>query len=342
MARSSSMGPAADQALDPVVQPFLQADFDPASYLNSTLPALSTSKNNTAAQTIAYSNIASLVEVSAQAQTLLSQLSSYTTRLSNTLTQITDEIVRSGGRLAYEVELLRGEAIGLSDALEVGLREEFETFVPKTISESDQHPAESQEVDAETKDVLADIPVSGKESNGQPQFVSKLHTLAAVRERLDSVIKLFDTAMKWPTAPLDGSTVSTSLISLSAPVDADEVRASEAKAKEYLDDLRQELNALLRQGEDGEIAASRRVQQLEVVAQIWSGTSEEKARLKVIDELRGLVDEQRRSTGSTTDAPNTRPVMDYRYRATETKSTTGSGYGFLSNLRNLKNEVYLE
>jgi hypothetical protein len=31
--------------------------------------------------------------------------------------QLTDEILRSGGRLAYEVEVLRGETIGLSETL---------------------------------------------------------------------------------------------------------------------------------------------------------------------------------------------------------------------------------
>lgn len=340
MTRSLDAELASSPGVDPVILPFLQPDFDPVTFLNNTLPALSTARTVSNTPVAAYNNAASLTEVTSQAQALLSKLSSQTTRLSNNLTQVTDEIIRSGGRLAYEVELLRGEAIGLSEALEVGLKGDLEIFVSK-VGQSNGGPTYEQE-HVSQKDILADVPIAGTSSNGQPQYLSKLHTLAAVREKLDSVIKLFDAAMKWPGAPIDGATTSTSLISVTAPANNEETRALEAKAKEYLDSIRLELNGLISQGTDGETLAAQRVQYLEAVTEIWKGTAEEKARSKVVAELQKLVDDQRKSIVKPGDIPISRPAMDYRYGTTDTKATAEGSYGFLSNLRNLKNEVYLD
>lgn len=340
MTRSIDAELASSPGVDPVIQPFLQPDFDPVTFLNNTLPALSTARTTSTTPVAAYNNATSLTEIISQAQALLSKLSCQTTRLSNSLTQITDEIVRSGGRLAYEVELLRGEAIGLSEALEVGLKDDFEIFVSRSGQSADDNTYHQEQVD--TKDILAEVPIAASVSKDQPQFLSKLHTLAVVREKLDSVIKLFDAAMKWPIAPVDGNTMSASLISVTAPATNEETRALEAKAKEYLDSIRLELNGLISQGAEGEMLAVQQVQHLGAVAEIWNGTAEEKARSKIVNELQKLVDDQRKSTVRSGDTPMSRPAMDYRYGSADHKAPGEGGYGFLSNLRNLKNEVYLD
>lgn len=105
-----------------ILEPFLQPGaFDAADYLNSTLnPKLN------------------LSELSSQTQNLLSQLNAQTSRLTAILTQLTDDILRSGARLAYEVDLLRGEAIGLSEALNEGLQDDIALFVPETTQPTDE------------------------------------------------------------------------------------------------------------------------------------------------------------------------------------------------------------
>src|SRR6202012_2923462 len=73
-------------------------------------------------------------DLSSQTQDLLSQLNAHTTRLSAILTQLTDDILRSGGRLAYQVEVLRGETIGLTETLTDGLKDDITRFVPSGVS----------------------------------------------------------------------------------------------------------------------------------------------------------------------------------------------------------------
>lgn len=105
-----------------ILEPFLQPGaFDTADFLNSTLnPKLN------------------LSELSSQTQNLLSQLNAQTSRLTAILTQLTDDILRSGARLAYEVDLLRGEAIGLSEALNEGLQDDIALFASGTTQSKDE------------------------------------------------------------------------------------------------------------------------------------------------------------------------------------------------------------
>jgi hypothetical protein len=119
--------PKSSHTSDQLVQPFLQPDFDPATYLNTTLPSLSLSNTRS---TNSNNSAVALPELSIQTQALLSQLNAQTNRLSNSLTQLTDEIIRSGARLAYEVEVLRGETTGLTDTLENGLKKDIEPHNP--------------------------------------------------------------------------------------------------------------------------------------------------------------------------------------------------------------------
>src|SRR6266516_626914 len=108
---------------DAALKPFLSPSFNPADFLNANLPQLSVS--STSSQPLRHAPIP-LAELSTQTQTLLSHLGAHTTRLSSALTQLTDEILRSSSRLAYEVEVLRGETLGLSETLTDNLKDDIE------------------------------------------------------------------------------------------------------------------------------------------------------------------------------------------------------------------------
>lgn len=319
------------QVSDNTIQPFLQPDFDPAEYLNATLPTLSTTSAKSARSV-------PLPELSSQLQTLLNQLNAQTTRLSQSLTQLTDEIIRSGSRLAYEVEVLKGETVGLTDTFQNGLKKDIEQLVPTCTKQSGE----------DAMDAEAEEDVQAKDKSQEPEFLERLRTLTTVRERLDTVIKTFGSAMQWPLAPSELS-LASSLISVSAPESNDDSRSREEKGKEYTEKLRNEISDLLAAGAEGLETANARVSELRALADVWKGTAEEKARLKLVDSLQKLVDDRQKTLGrsdATGRKPGVSPArgMDYRYGGADPTRIPegGSGYGFLQNLRNLKNEVYLD
>ena len=294
-------------------QAFLQPNFDPADYLNNALPSLSTRSTQTG-------RAVPLPELSTQLQTLLSQLNAQTNRLSNTLTQLTDEIIRSGGRLAYEVEVLRGETTGLTDSLENGLRKDIEVFAPSQKAETEDEKAGG---------------TSDRKSN-QPEYLERLQTLSSARERLDQVIKTFGDAMAWPLAPSELS-MTSSIISVSAPDAGDDARSREEKGKAYMDKVRSEINDLLSSGQTAE--AEQKVEQMRILAEVWKGTAEEKARARLVEGLQKIVDEHKgrgKSTGPVGRKPTPSPSGrggDLRYGDRE------GGYGFL---KKLAGDIYLE
>ncbi|TKA21833.1 Dimethylglycine oxidase, partial [Friedmanniomyces endolithicus] len=186
--------PASQQKVDNIIQPFLHKDFDPADYLNSALPALSTTV--TPAQSVQHGRTVPLPELNAQLQTVLSQVNAQMTRWSNTLTQLTDEIIRCGGRLAYEVEVLRGDTTGLTDVLDNRLRKEIELLAPRHDALNGEH-LENEVVTSSPHEELPK-PTSAAD---EPEYLNQLRTLTAVRSRLDAVIQVFGDAMAWPLAP---------------------------------------------------------------------------------------------------------------------------------------------
>lgn len=333
---TSKVEPQTPHVSDSSIQPFLQVDFDPAEYLNSTLPALSTSS------TTARGNRAvPLADLSSQLQTLLSQLNAQTSRLSNALTQLTDEIIRSGSRLAYEVEVLRGETTGLTDTFENDLKKDIEVFSPRD-AHANSHAREAL-ADETLNDGQADTAnVTEDATSTEPDFLDRLRTLTTVRGRLDAVIKTFGSAMQWPLAPSELS-LASSLISVSAPDAGDDSRSREQKGKEFAESLRSEVNALLSTGAEGLEAASARVEELRTLAEVWKGTAEEKARLKLVDSLQKLVDNKEKAVGKTNGQNGRKPGVesarnyDLRYGSagsSQLANDGGSGYGFLHNLRN--------
>ena len=345
--------PTSQQAVDSSVQPFLHKDFDPVDYLNSTLPALSTT--STPSQSAQHARAVPLSELNAQLQTLLSQVNAQMTRWSNTLTQLTDEIIRSGGRLAYEVEVLRGDTTGLTDVLDNRLRKEIELLAPSHDALNGSHP--EHEIDTSSPQEELPKPMS---ATNEPEYLDQLRTLTAVRSRLDAVIQLFGDAMAWPLAPseLSSSAAASSRLSISAPAPEAEARDREAKGKVYMENLRAEINDQIGSGDDltSLSAAAARLEDLRGLAEVWKGTVEEKARVKVVESLLKPVEERLRvveRTGHHSRATAVVPPsssaprsVDLRYGDLSTSSQRaageGGGYGFLQNLRNLRDEMYLE
>ena len=277
---------------DAALAPFLQPSFDPADYLNETLPSLSLSGR------AAKGTAASLADLSSQTQDLLSQLNAQTTRLSAILTQLTDDILRSGGRLAYEVEVLRGETIGLTDVLKDGLKDDISKFVPgglpveaePSAAELSRRPSEVQHID----DAAAEPPQDPPPADPTPDYITSLRTLTTVRSRLETVIKVFGEAMHWTIPPSDVS-LGSSLISVSAPEPGSDNASLEQRGKEFATALRSEIADLIAgDPEEGAAKADARIQALRDLASVWKGTAEEKARGKFVEGLARLAEDKRR------------------------------------------------
>lgn len=297
MAVADKVAPKSSHVADPALASFLQSSFDPAEYLNSTLPSLSLSGRpvkGTSAQ---------LADLSSQTQDLLSQLNAQTTRLSAILTQLTDDILRSGARLAYEVEVLRGETIGLTDALQDGLKEDIAKFLPgglaldpgQTVS-AKESPSNLQQED----DAAAGTPrdASTQQSSGPaattPEYIMSLRTLTTVRSRLENVIKVFGEAMHWTVPPSDVS-LGSSLISVSAPEPGSDNASLEQRGKEFAAALRSEIADLIVGDPDqGPAKAEARIQALRDLAVVWKGTAEERARVKFVDSLVKVAEDKQR------------------------------------------------
>ncbi|WPH00225.1 Hypothetical protein R9X50_00304800 [Acrodontium crateriforme] len=325
---------------DASIQPFLQDDFDPADYLNNALPSLAASNTPRSTQNLQTGRSVPLSDLTNQLQSLLSQLNAQTSRLSNTLTQLTDEIIRSGGRLAYEVEVLRGDTGTLTDVLANGLKDDIELFAPAK-STDDRDDA----VDAVKVKTNREPPAS----TTQPPYLDQLQDLTKIRARLDNVIRVFGDAMAWPLAPSELS-LTSSLISISGPDSSANNHTLEEKGRQYAEKIRREITDLLGTGSDvsGIETAITKVENLRLLAEVWKGTAEEKARFRFVDSLQKLVDERSKASGRPSGdvrKPGISPAraVDYRYGNLDAgRGQSEGGYGFLQNLQNIKNNIYLE
>ncbi|KAJ5240088.1 hypothetical protein N7468_004707 [Penicillium chermesinum] len=284
-----------------------------------------------------------LAELSAQVQSLLSQISAQNVRLSSTLSQFSDEILRSGGRLAYEVEVLRGEAIGLSETLTEVLRDDIQKFVPAEAADTrkdraqvveDETPTEEGEVEGGTEEKEA-------EALDDPVYITNLRTLNKVRSRLEDVVQTFGDAMEWPLPPSETS-FSSSFISVSGPEIGIEGSDQEEKGQQVMKKLRTEVIELLDSnggGRAGLEAASQRVETLRNLATVWRGTAEDKARQRFVDNLGRLVDERRR----TLDHQQAMAEQSQRAKSrSEQRSDYERGPSTGGFLQRLKEEIYLE
>lgn len=308
---------------------FASPNFDPAEFLNNSLSPLTVASLQPNASRVPGS--VPLTELSAQVQSLLSQISAQNVRLSSTLSQLSDEILRSGGRLAYEVEVLRGETIGLSETLTEVLSDDIAKFVPESTPST-------RKIEEETEDTTKDE-TKTEETIADPEYITNLRTLNQVRSRLEDVVQTFGDAMEWPLPPSEIS-FSSSFISVSGPDISVGGSDQEEKGQEIMKKLRTEILELLDSeggGRAGLEAATRRVDNLRTLAIVWKGSAEEKARQRFVDNMGRLVDERRRNL----DHQQAMAEQSQRPKAREVKQGDGSS-GLFRNLQRLKEEIYLE
>jgi hypothetical protein len=312
------------------ILPALTADrFDAVDYLNDALPTLSLSTQ----QSSKTSRTNQLQTASTDTQALLSKLNTRKIRSSTDLTSLTDEILRSGNRLAYEVEILRGDVNNFYDLLNDTLKEDIAQFV-------------RQETAAPTTD----------ESNGEsapataqksidPAFITQLRTLNLIRSRLESVISLFGDAMKWPVPPSDVN--PQALISVAAPELGLQVQSTEEddKAREVERQIRGEIQRLLDSegGSVGLMAAQKKVEEYRMLSTLWKGTNEEKVRGRFVDSLAKLVEDRRRQL----EAAGMQRGQGGSQRSGGgsqggTQKSEGGRSGLFRGLARLKDEIYLD
>ncbi|KAK1256409.1 hypothetical protein MKX07_008668 [Trichoderma sp. CBMAI-0711] len=329
--------PKSHHTSDPFLQPFLSPSFDPAAYLNTSLPPLTLKSPMPSNH-----NAVPLSDLAAQAQTLLSQLDAHTTRLSDTLTQITDDILRSGGRMSYEVEMLRGEALSLEELLFEKLAEQIGMFVPGGLNKEDE--AKTQQGGEEERKKLreetkkpGDEGGEGSESRTmakpegaeEPESIKQLRTLTLVRERLDSVIKVFGDAMEFSFPPSEVS-VSSGFLSVSAPEPGSDLQSSEEKGQQTLQKLRDEISGLLHDKQDpvsGIEKAAERIEQLKKLATVWNGTAEEKGRTRFIESLAKMVEDRHRELLKELDAKKSEAAVMATTTTTTTTTTSQQARG---------------
>lgn len=336
---------------DPFLQDFLAPAFDPAGYLNAALPPLKTAGSSTAVSSSRFGKAAvPLADISAEAQTVLSQLSAHTTRLSTTLTQLTDDILRSGSRLAYEVELLRGEALSLAETLSDGLQADVAKFVPEGIQGEPETRVAISNTDMQEK--RPSIPAAKEDAQlahattpTEPPYITQLRTLTLVRSRLESVIKTFGDAMEFVFPPSDLS-VSSSFLSVSAPEPGAEMHSTEEKGQQVLQKLRDEISGLLSGDGDpiaGVEAATRRIEELKDLSVVWKGTAEEKGRARFIEGLAKMVEDRHKDLLREFEATRRDGARQEQRRGNAASDGSGAenrgytaGYGFISQLQKIR------
>lgn len=332
----SDTAPTSDVAIAALNQPH----FDPVKYLNEQLavPKLS-SQGNTSK-----SSRSAIIQTSASdVQTLLAKLNTHNVRSTNDLTTLADEILRSGNRLAYEVEILRGDANSLHELLSETLKDDIKLFLHNTMME---YPEGQDGFDGPGSAIVGGI------SREEPQFIHQLRSLGLVKSRLEAVVTVFGEAMKWPAPPSENS-VTNSLISVSAPELGVQNSAEDDKAIEASKVLRAEIVDLLNSdggGYSGLEAALKRVEELRLLSSVWKGTSEEKGRSRQVEGLIRLVEDRKKALDAKGLAHHTRMNEPQQSGSAPVRpgigqSDSGSGgaaAGLFRNLQKLRNEIYLE
>lgn len=193
--------------------------------------------------------------------------------------------------------------------------------------------------------------VKRREEEEAQEAIKRLRTLLHVKSQLQATTQAFNAALSFPLPPSLLSGPASSLISVNPP-DADP--KAEEKGQAALSNLRREVADLLaleggsRGPEmelDGLRRARERVQDLRRLIGVWKGTTEEKARAKVVGELEAIVEEAAENRRKI-DVPKTghgeRNVRaTRRVQEPEARSASASR-GFLGGLQRLRDEIYME
>ncbi|KAJ9660229.1 hypothetical protein H2198_002735 [Neophaeococcomyces mojaviensis] len=312
----------------------LASDFDPVQYLNDSLPNLNlTSQGPSAKQ----SRTAQLLSSSTDIQGQLGRLNAYNARASAELTALTDEILRSSNRLAYEVEVLRSDANGLFDLLSDTLKDDIRHFVADDMLVGPN--GSTDEVHSEV------VQHGGLRGPTDPEFMQQLRMLGHVKSRLEEVVHVFGEALKWPVPASDVS-VASSLISVSAPELGVVSSAEDDKARTTIRQYREEIVDLLSSeggGYAGVDAAQKRVSQFRNLALVWKSTVEEKARSRIVDSFAKVVDDRKRALSAQNQG--SRPYLDSTRSSAQPSRTGTPGLptgGLFGGLRKLRDEIYLD
>lgn len=305
----------------------LDDDFDPIRYLDNALPSLTlTSKTQTGKQ----NRSTQIQSVSVETQGLLSKLNTYNIRTSTELTGLTDEILRSGNRLAYEVEVLRSDANSLYDLLSTTLQDDISYFVQKEVVRNNTDITDGQS-----------LTVEASNPTQSPEFMQQLRLLGHVKSRLEDVIRIFGEALKWPIPPSDVS-VASSLISVSAPELGVVNSVEDDKARAVIRRYREEITDLLSSeggGQAGLEAASKRVEDFQNLAIVWKGTAEERARNRVVEGFAKIVEDRKRALG-TSNQNRSYPESAKSNSQPSRLGAPGAAAGGL--WRKLRDEMYLD
>ncbi|KAL2852645.1 hypothetical protein BJX68DRAFT_234501 [Aspergillus pseudodeflectus] len=340
MAPSKPPSPAPPSAQQPALPnipapDYTNPSFDPVDYLNDVLPPLALPAQS---QTQSSRGGVNLTDLSTRVQSILTQTNAQNIRHSTALTTLADEILRSGNRLAYEVEVLRGETITLSDLLTEGLAAEIARFTvaPGSSPESTSgaKPEQEETENAGTEDAKEDSTRKIEE----PDYIINLRTLNQVRARLEDVVQTFGDAMEWPLPPSETS-LASSFISVSAPEPGPDAHSREEKGQEVARKFRAEISELL--DREGVEAATRRVEGLRALALVWKGTAEEKARTRFVEGLAKVVEERQRAIEAAA-APSQQASTSGPARGHQRQESEGPGGGIFRNLQRLREEIYLE
>lgn len=323
---------------DTLFERFEQPNFDPIQYLNDILPAITlTSQPSTNAK---QSRTALLQTTSTETQTILSKINTHSVRSSSELTGLTDEILRSGNRLAYEVEVLRSDANSFYDLLTDALKDDIAQFVT-------EYAESAGEVNTDISGQIEGSAPAGKDvkTDRDPEFIRQLRSLGLMKARLEAVINVFGEALKWPIPPSDVSMAT--LISASAPELGVANSAEDDRAREYTRQLRNEITLLL-DSDGGSYAgldaATKKVDEFKSLAEVWKGTAEEKARTRVVESLMKIIDDRKRllDARSAPSRPSTENTIRSNLpgragRIVEGSSNTAAGF-----FRKLRDDIYLE
>lgn len=252
---------------------------------------------------------------------------------------MTDDILRSGSRLAYEVELLRGETIGFSETLHETLKEDIERFIPGGLQVDDaveDKPSKHQP----SQDITSTEGVPG--APNEPDFIKQLRVLTLVRSRLDTVIKTFGEAMDFVFPPSELS-VGSSFLSVSAPEPGKGDQSSEEKGQQVLKALREEVSKALADEEDpvrGIEKAAQRVEELKELSVVWKGTAEEKGRARFIESLAKMVEDAHKELmkGMESGARKSGEVRRSKegVRDDGEPAVPSGGYGLISQLQRIR------
>jgi len=240
--------------------------------------------------------------------------------------------------------VLRGETLGISEALTEGLQDDVMKFVPggldPDLAPKPVRDANGKDANGTRRESSVTIPKTPTLEEApeivEPPYIIQLRTLTLVRSRLETVIKTFGDAMSWTFPPSEVS-VTSSFLSVSAPEPGSQMHSVEEKGQQISQQLRDEIADLLLGGDpiDGIEAAAKRVEELKNLAVVWKGTAEERARVKFVESLAKLVEDRHRDL--LREAEHNDPLRQ-RVETLEEKeeSRSQSGYGFISQLQKLR------